>query len=216
MVDGSLVYWFLDQLPIEAREQILNPILAAWSELRAVGVPIVGYLSSSRSIDNINLLRLLTCPHDVPDCQQHCAALSRFPCQEFDGVRDTTLWGTQLAPGQRSCWWESTAKILDSYDEDHRIYFCYVNVGAEIARIEAPAWVAKDEDLAAMALSMVLSQVNKGYGYPVALAEAHNQAVVRSGDRASFFALLEQELIKTGLKNVGTSHKETRKRGSIA
>jgi hypothetical protein len=216
MVDGSLVYWFLEQLPLDARDQILTPILAAWSELRTAGIPLIGYLSSSRSIDNLNLLRLLTCPYDVPDCQQHCADRARFPCQEFDGVRDTTLWGTQLQPGQRSCWWESTAKILDSYDEDHRIYFCYVNVGAEIARIEAPAWVVQDSDLINTALSMVLSQVNKGYGYPVALAEAHNQAVVRSGDRASFFALLEQELIKTGLKNIGTSYKETRKRGSIA
>jgi hypothetical protein len=216
MVDGSLVYWFLEQLPIEARDQILPPILAAWAQLQASGIPFLGYLSSSRSRDNLNLLQLLTCPHDLPDCQQHCAELSRFPCQQFDGLRDTTLWGTQLRPGQRSCWWQSTAKILDSYDDEQRIYFCYVNVGAEIARIEAPAWVAQNPELADTALSLVLSQVNKGYGYPVALAEAHNQAVVRSGDRASFFALLEQELIKTGVKNVGTSYKEARKRGSIA
>ena len=62
----------------------------------------------------------------------------------------------------------------------------------------------------------MLAQVQKGYGYPVALAEAHNQAVVRGGDRASFFGLLEQQLIKAGLRNVGTSYKEARKRGSIA
>jgi hypothetical protein len=63
---------------------------------------------------------------------------------------------------------------------------------------------------------MVLAQVQKGYGYPVALAEAHNQAVVRGGDRHRFFALLERELIRAGLKNVGVSAKEARKRGSIA
>jgi hypothetical protein len=67
-----------------------------------------------------------------------------------------------------------------------------------------------------MALSMVLTQVQKGYGYPVTLAEAHNQAVVKGGDRTRFFALLEQEMIRAGLKNVGTSYKEARKRGSIA
>jgi hypothetical protein len=66
------------------------------------------------------------------------------------------------------------------------------------------------------ALGLMLGQVQKGYGYPVALAEAHNQAVVRGGDRARFFALLEQQMIKAGLRNVGTSYKETRKRGSIA
>ncbi len=216
MVDGSLVYWFLEQLPTDAREQILNPILAAWEQLRLAGIPIVGYLSSSRSIDNLNLLRLLTCPHEVPDCPTHCANQTRLPCHQFEGVRDTTLWQTQLAPGQRSCWWQSTAKILDWYDDRHKIYFCYLHVGQEIARVEVPAWVAEDETLAGTALSLIMAQVNKGYGYPVALAEAHNQAVVRGADRSSFFALLEQELIKTGLRNVGTSYKETRKRGSIA
>jgi hypothetical protein len=50
----------------------------------------------------------------------------------------------------------------------------------------------------------------------VALAEAHNQAVVRGGDRTRFFALLEREMIRAGLQNIGTSYKEARKRGSIA
>jgi hypothetical protein len=79
-----------------------------------------------------------------------------------------------------------------------------------------PAWVATAADLRERALALVLAQVQKGYGYPVALAEAHNQAVVRGGDRSRFFALLERELIRAGLKNVGVSAKETRKRGSIA
>ena len=89
-------------------------------------------------------------------------------------------------------------------------------MGTEIARIDVPEWVVADEEKFELSLAMMLGQVQKGYGYPVVLAEAHNQAVVRGGDRASFFALLEQEMIKAGLKNVGTSYKETRKRGSIA
>jgi hypothetical protein len=40
--------------------------------------------------------------------------------------------------------------------------------------------------------------------------------VVRGGDRTRFFALLEQQMIRAGLQNVGTSYKEARKRGSIA
>ncbi|NER94873.1 MAG: DNA double-strand break repair nuclease NurA, partial [Symploca sp. SIO1B1] len=46
MVDGSLIYWFLDKLPGEARDRILPPILAAWEQLRSVNVPLVGYLSA--------------------------------------------------------------------------------------------------------------------------------------------------------------------------
>jgi carbamoylphosphate synthase large subunit len=120
-----------------------------------------------------------------------------------------------LEPGQRGAIWRSSAKILESYGE-HAVCFCYVHMGAEVARVEFPLWVAEDETLLNAALSLTLTQVQKGYGYPVALAEAHNQAVVRGGDRARFFALLEQQMIRAGLKNIGTSYKEARKRGSIA
>ncbi|MEP0798649.1 DNA double-strand break repair nuclease NurA [Funiculus sociatus] len=216
MVDGSLIYWFLEQLPGEARDRILPPILEAWDALREAGIPIMGYLSASRSSDSLNFLRLPACPHPVPDCMTHCPGQTdRAPCQVFDPLRDTFLWASQLQPGQRSTLWRSSARILDLYGE-HQIYFCYVHVGTEIARVEVPAWVAENPEKLDSALSLMLAQVQKGYGYPVALAEAHNQAVVRGGDRARFFALLEQQMIKAGLRNVGTSYKEARKRGSIA
>ncbi|MFM7790201.1 MAG: nuclease, partial [Microcystis panniformis] len=40
--------------------------------------------------------------------------------------------------------------------------------------------------------------------------------VIKGGDRLRFFALLEQQMIKVGLQDVGTSYKEARKRSSIA
>jgi hypothetical protein len=216
MVDGSLIHWFLEPLPGEARDRILPPILQAWDRLRAMNIPLVGYLSAARSGEALNFLRLHTCPYLAPDCQTHCPGQTeQAPCHVFAPLRDTALWGLLLDPGQRSLIWRSSAKILDCYG-DHAIYFCYVHMGSEIARIEFPAWVAEDQTLLNMALSLTLTQVQKGYGYPVALAEAHNQAVVRGSDRARFFALLEQQMIRAGLKNIGTSYKEARKRGSIA
>ncbi len=216
MVDGSLIYWFLEQLPLDARDQILLPILEAWDQLKELGIPIMGYLSASRSSEALNFLRLQACPHEVPDCISFCPnQLEKTPCQVLDPLRDTALWTIHLQPGQRSTLWRSSARILDLYDS-HTIYYCYVHVGTEIARIEVPAWVAQNSELFDQSLGLMLAQVQKGYGYPVALAEAHNQAVVRGGDRARFFALLEQQMIKAGLKNVGISAKEARKRGSIA
>ena len=228
MVDGSLIYWFLDSLPLEARDRILPPILEAWEQLRQLQIPLVGYVSASRSGEALNFLRLQACPFDAPDCATHCAgqgtsgdtpaatiALKRLPCQVFDPLKDASLWQMELEPGQRSPLWRSSARILDSYGP-HAIYFCYIHVGAEVARVEFPAWVAEDPTLLDTALSLTLAQVQKGFGYPVALAEAHNQAVVRGGDRTRFFALLEQQMIRAGLRNVGTSYKEARKRGSIA
>ncbi|MBE8967371.1 DNA double-strand break repair nuclease NurA [Nostocales cyanobacterium LEGE 12452] len=216
MVDGSLIYWFLEQLPMDARDRILPPILEAWQQMRDARIPLMGYLSASRSIETMNFLRLLACPHPVPDCKSHCPnQLEKVPCKIFEQLRDTSVWASQLKPGQRSTLWRSNSPILELYG-DQTIYFCYVHVGTEIARIEVPAWVAENATMLDQALGLMLAQVQKGYGYPVAIAEAHNQAVVKGGDRARFFALLEQQMIKAGLKNVGTSYKEARKRGSIA
>jgi len=216
LVDGSLIYWFLEALPEAARELILPPILDSWRRLQQLGIPLVGYLSASRSSEALNFLRLAACPFAQLHCQQHCNGQSETaPCGRFMPLRDAVFWATALEPGQRSPFWRSSASILDLYG-DQRIYFCYLNVGSEVARVEVPEWVMADSTQCEMALRLVLTQVQKGYGYPVALAEAHNQAVVRGGDRSRFCAFLEQEMIRAGLKNVGTSYKEARKRGSIA
>ncbi|GAB1538102.1 DNA double-strand break repair nuclease NurA [Scytonema sp. NUACC21] len=216
MVDGSLIYWFLEQLPFDARHEILPPILDAWGKLRDAKIPLMGYLSASRNVEGINFLRLLACPHQVPDCVSFCPnQLEKVPCKVFEPLRDTALWATQLKPGQRGPLWRSNARIIDLY-EGQQIYFCYIHVGTEIARIEVPSWVVQDTNMFNQALGLMLGQVQKGYGYPVAVAEAHNQAVVKGGDKARFFSLLERQMIRAGLKNVGTSYKEARKRGSIA
>jgi len=219
MVDGSLIYWFLDALPEAAQHQLLPSILASWDKLRDQGVPVVGYISATRSSESLNFLRLHACPYEQPDCQQHCAKTpsnnQRPPCHVFAPLRDAALWGKLLSPGQRSPLWRGGASILDRYG-DHHVYFCYLHVGSEVARLEMPAWVANDAELLDWALTLTIAQVQKGYGYPVALAESHNQAVVRGGDRLQFFGLLEREMIRAGLKNIGTSYKEARKRGSVA
>ncbi|MEL6814985.1 MAG: DNA double-strand break repair nuclease NurA [Cyanobacteria bacterium J06598_3] len=216
LTDGSLIYWFLEQIPAKARNEILQPVLKAWAKMKKARVPVMGYISASRSGEALNFLRLQACPYDEPDCLTHCDDdRSQTPCNAFSPLRDVTLWSTALAPGERGPLWKSSADILGFYGE-HTVYFCYVHVGAEVARVEFPQWVAEDSALLNSALSLMLAQVQKGFGYPVALAEAHNQAVVRGGDRTRFFTLLEQQMIRAGLKNVGTSFKEARKRGSIA
>ncbi|MCS6783334.1 MAG: DNA double-strand break repair nuclease NurA [Gloeomargarita sp. SKYBB_i_bin120] len=216
LLDGSLIYWFLEGLPAAAQAVILPPILEAWRACRKAQVPVLSYLSAGRSLDVMNFLRLGLCPHLTPDCQAHCNGQpDGAPCDKLKPLRDTTLMQTQLQPGQRGPLWRSTQPIQAQYD-DQAVGFCYVHVGTEIARVEFPLWLADDRNWLDQSLGLLLAQVNKGYGYPVALAEAHNQAVVRAGDRARFFALIEEELLRSGLGQLLPSAKESRKRESIA
>lgn len=217
LVDGSLIHWQLEQVSAKYQKVILEPVIAAWERLREHRIPVAGYISSSRAGDGNNFLRLQLCPHPEPDCDRHCAGNTGrgAPCGSLHSLSDRRLWETILQPGERSGLWASTSRILEHYGP-HRVYFCYLHTRAEVARIEMPGWVALNDELRERVLGACLSQVEKGFGYPVALAEAHNQAVVRGGDRARFFTMLEDELVRAGLKDVRVSRKEARKRGSIA
>ena len=215
--DGALIHWEFDDIPAGARSQLLPNILAAWDKLKEQKIPLAGYISAPRAAEATNFLRLQLCPFEQPDCNIHCGSkpLDFAPCSQLQPLRDGALWNRLLKVGECSPLWKSHAKILQEYGE-HQIYFCYLHVGTEIARIEMPAWTALDLELRSQALTIILAQVQKGYGYPVALAEAHNQAVVTISDRRRFFAILEQQMVKSGLRNVTTSYKESLKRSSIA
>ena len=75
-----------------------------------------------------------------------------------------------------------------------------------------PRWLYESSELFEFALSVVLAQSRKGLGYPVCLAEAHNQAVIRGADRDRFFGLMTNQMVRLGFSRVGTSEKESKKR----
>jgi hypothetical protein len=101
---------------------------------------------------------------------------------------DAVVLERLLEPGQRSPRFRSAATVTAAYDEP--IDFVYLHAGAEIARIEIPAWV--DPVGLDRLCAMVLDQCRKGLGYPVALAESHEQAVVRGPDRRAFLDLVRR------------------------
>ena len=71
----------------------------------------------------------------------------------------------------------------------------------EIARIEVPDWLAEDSELLALSHAMLVKQCQLGLDYPVAISEAHEQAVITGHDREEFrrmtLMLLEQRGLPT-------------------
>ena len=78
------------------------------------------------------------------------------------------------------------------YPLSQQPYFCYLRTPAEIGRLELPAWLIQDTMLCTQFIAQVADQLEKGNGYPIALAEAHEQAVVKGPDRELFYMLLAQ------------------------
>ena len=99
--------------------------------------------------------------------------------------------------------------IRDSYGE-HQVYFYYLNSGNEIARVEIPQWVASNNDLLELGHSLIVEQCKKGQGYPVAISESHEQAVINGSDRQVFHNMVLEALERQGLSSY-TSEKERSK-----
>ena len=214
LCDGSLILWTLEGEQEEFRGESLAQFAEAMEAARKRRVPLIGYISNTRSRDVINALRIQACPHEEPHCDRHCPSRIRVrpECSGVERVRDVALFERLLKPGERSAVFEArTSKILSAYLPAHKIYFFYLHTGAEIARIEIPAWVADDAALLEQTHALCCDQTQKGDGYPVALAEAHEQAVIRGAERDTFYHLMDQKLVRAH-QSLGGTRKALSKR----
>jgi len=74
-----------------------------------------------------------------------------------------------------------------------------LNVEPEIVRLEVPQWVARDEEKLNLLQALVYDQCQRGRGYPSALQEAHEQAVITGPERRVVESLVEEALMKEGI-----------------
>ncbi len=209
LLDGTLILWGLEAYPEFVTEALLTngllPCLDAMQKLNNDRrLALASYISFPRSTDVVNVLRVSICPSDVPDCDRDCPPGRERRCEAVAGVRDRDLFMSLLANGERSALFVSPSKITARYGA-HRVYFFYLRVDGEIARIEVPQWVAEDGKLLDLTHSLVLDQCRRGHGYPVALAEAHEQAVVTGADRETFWELVEAALVAEKMPGTGSA-----------
>lgn len=214
LLDGSLIPWSVEKLPEAYRKNYFARMEAALDQLKNMQVPVIGYISKSRASDIVNDLRVFVCPYDFSDCRKYCGTIDEenFPCSKIWPAADRQIFADMLAKAERSALFKSGVGAASAISSNQQICFCYLNVGSEIARLEFPLWLAADAQMCDQALAIVLSQADKGLGYPVSLAEAHNLAVIRAAEKERFFQLMANHMIDRGIKKISLSAKESRKR----
>jgi hypothetical protein len=208
LADGTLIRWNLTTANYEAyvlRELLDNGYLKCLSAFKALcaeqPLAVASYISQPGGNEVVNTLRLTLCPHEPANCDRYCGEIKtgERPCDPIAGVSDAALFDRYLAMGERSAIFESTSKVIGQYYGEHHICFFYLKLEDEIARVELPIWLAKDNNRTNLIHSLVLEQVKKGNGYPVALAEAHEQAVITGADRELFYEVVDTYLSDRGL-----------------
>jgi len=216
LLDGTLILWGLEPYPEFVTDVLLHDgILKQLDTIKNLNqgrrLALASYISFPRSTDVLNALRVAVCPNDVPDCDKQCPPGKERGCDGLSGVQDRDLFTNLLEDSERSALFISPSKIVKEHYGDHAVYFFYMRNDDEIARIEIPKWVAENKELLELTHSLVYDQCRRGHGYPVALSEAHEQAVVTGADRENFWELVESTLIGEHLPSPA-SGKSTSKR----
>ncbi|MBX5489690.1 MAG: DNA double-strand break repair nuclease NurA [Chloroflexi bacterium] len=193
LADGQLLLWN-HRVEDFVRDQFLAEFQRALQQFIAAEVPVAGYISRSRAADVLDLLRRLPAHYEA--CPRCAGMAPQQPCT-LGGLHDRALFA-DLAEGERSALFESRV-LADRYPADLRPWFCYLNVGREIVRLEILAWAAERAELRARLHAVVVAQCRLGHGYPVVLARAHEQAVVTAGDRRRVNELVARALAAQGL-----------------
>jgi len=220
LLDGSLILWRLaeqDYPDFVVRELLTDGFLKYLSQLRELSrrqhLAVASYISFPRSTEVVNLLRLAVCPHLPVDCDRYCSG--KFEARDCDivaGLLDRDLFARLLSPGQRSALFSSRSSVVAKHYGANEVNFFYIRLDGEVVRVEIPLWVAEDEKLVGLVHSIIIDQCRRGLGYPVALSEAHEQAVVNVADREQFWELVNQVLIEDGTF-LESSAKSESKRG---
>ncbi len=216
LIDGSLILWGLEAYPEFVTEVLLDRgFLVCLDGMRRLNkdrqLALASYISFPRSTDVVNALKVIMCPHDPLDTDRHCPDCEKRECEMVAGVRDSELFSSFLNQGERSALFASQSSIVRKRYGGNSIYFFYLKVDDEIARVEIPQWVAGEEGLLNLTHSLVLDQCRRGQGYPVALSEAHEQAVVTTADRENFWQLVESSLVEEHLPSPSSAKSRSKK-----
>lgn len=231
LLDGNLGLWNVQQAPIpqRLRDRLIygeSGLLPAMDCIRAHfgrrTLAFGAYTSAAGTADVVHALRVAACPLDAVNCAG-CPGLGTpaRPCDSVGVPSDADLFRALLRPGQRSAVFQARSRSFLStsdsarplwYEEaGHTTGFFYLRIGDEIARVELPLWEAERPERIALLHRALVDQCAKGPDYPVALQEAHEQAVITTVDRRSFAALLERELA-SAVGSPATSAKSRSKR----
>jgi hypothetical protein len=200
----------------ERRPRLLHQYVTALETLVQRRIVVAGFISRPRSDLVARLLRAAVCPHDDATWRAGCQVEPDALCARLAGASDRDVVAAiGLEPGERSVRFRSRWREVRAGEPGVEIDFFFFHTGSEIARVQLPATQADDPQLLAFCHAALADQCRRGDGYPPALAEAHEQAVISASDRRAFAALVERQLVQLGLSVAPSAKQRAKERRAL-
>jgi hypothetical protein len=202
LLDGTLLPWDLDARHIAeaVRVDALDRTNASLNRLRELGpaVSLGAYVSATRAAEVVTSLQALAGTPSLPRA-------------------DAPLFRRLLGDGERSALFRSQSRRGERVEKllaAHAAVFFYLRVGDDLARVELPQWAASKAQVERLHATIV-DQCRRCEGYPRALQEAHEQAVINGADRQAFSRLLERESSARGLFGPAAGKAASKRRRAV-
>jgi hypothetical protein len=187
LFDGTLIQWEIKETSPIYKNNFIQDFQKFIQIAEQLKNPIAGYISGTHSRDVIEMIKIFLEMRNA-----------KFNEQLFSIIKDRDLYEIILQKGERSAIFRSNAPILNLYRSP--VYFFFLNIGREVVRIEIPEFIANNKNLLETTCALILSQSEKGEGYPVVLREAHEQAVIKNPEKVFIEDLFIELLRKKGIK----------------
>jgi hypothetical protein len=209
LFDGNVFFWHLEMKPQQIKTVFFERYFQSLTVLYEQQFLYAGYLSGARFSDLAALLRVGLC-EGTDACNLSRSQVYDI-CTMTEMLTDAELLAFVLTPGERTTLFSCVGSVVDLYPDHSKPWFFYLHTGEEVVRIEVPAWIAAKQEAVDLIAACCLDQAIKGRGYPVALAEAHAQAVVTGADRTFFYEWIAMQSVRQQ-RNVAVSPKSLKKK----
>jgi hypothetical protein len=177
-------------------QKYLEDYRLALKRLYRQGVIVSGYLEKPFSSPLARLLEVASASDDdLAKIRDH---------RPLQGVMDFEIFSALLKPGERSAIFSLRSPSAKFYKDELALHFFYLNVGRPgrhwVARIDIPAWVARDADQVEVLHAVLIDQcrIMGGRFYPYLLHRAHETAVVTLEDKEQVTQMIVLELHRRG------------------
>lgn len=207
MMDQRLLYVPAGELAPQFKEKVLKEWQREMSTIRQAGGWLVGYVDRPAKSSVIAMLRTIhpEWSADEPD-----------NLGPWNGLTDAQLFARLLEPGQRSIVFADVSHANSRFKKAgklNEICFFYLNSaqsGVNIARVDLPMWVARDEKTVNTVHELILDQCKILGSYPYVLTRADEMAVVGKQDQAELEFRIARIMDRQGVHQSETAKQESK------
>ncbi|WAM30901.1 DNA double-strand break repair nuclease NurA [Caldicellulosiruptor naganoensis] len=187
LYDGNLIDWTQDRQGLRFGRKANPELEKIFNLAKQKNIAVCGFISMPKNSIISNLYRIYNCAKMRIDCKE-CSSYEKRNCEKVERIRDVFLF-SHLKTGQHSNVFYTLGRAFDEF-EDTDIAFVYLQTGYEVARIEIPLYVAKDQSWLKKCIGAIYHQCQIGFGYPISLTHAHEFSTISYHDKMAIENML--------------------------